>query len=366
MICMQYNITYREKDNSWQYIISYKDTNGKWKQKSKQGFPKSRKGKLEAKEHAEKTVEDLKERILLDSNLSQENRDITFKQFLNMFLKHKSLYTQSGTITVYKKALRKFVALNDLEIRNITNLHIQSCIDEMLKYGLAANTILLYVTKLNTIFKAAQQQYKLISKSPVENLNLPEKQEVTKRALSKAELNDLLNKIKSQNIKFYMMSLIAATCGLRIGEIIGLTWNNIIDDKLHVTRQWKEIEPNKYNFGSLKTKNSERIVPIPPNVLSELSEYRKAFSVNYNGRIFPYVRTTNAAELLGCCYKKNEYNISVHELRHTYATMLIANGVDFKTAALLLGHDVEQTLKTYSHVTDDMLKNAQNIVNKIF
>ena len=64
--------------------------------------------------------------------------------------------------------------------------------------------------------------------------------------------------------------------------------------------------------------------------------------------------------------KRQGYNITLHELRHTYATMLISNGVDFKTAALLLGHDVEQTMKTYSHVNEDMLNKASNIIKNIF
>lgn len=46
--------------------------------------------------------------------------------------------------------------------------------------------------------------------------------------------------------------------------------------------------------------------------------------------------------------------------------MLISNGVDFKTAATLLGHDVEQTMKTYSHVTSDMLNRATILINNIF
>ncbi|WP_455803973.1 tyrosine-type recombinase/integrase [Clostridium butyricum] len=58
--------------------------------------------------------------------------------------------------------------------------------------------------------------------------------------------------------------------------------------------------------------------------------------------------------------------ISIHELRHTYATLLIGNGIDFKTAAQLLGHDVQQTLKTYSHVTDEMLNKATEKISKIF
>ena len=42
------------------------------------------------------------------------------------------------------------------------------------------------------------------------------------------------------------------------------------------------------------------------------------------------------------------------------------NGLDFKTVANILGHDIQQTMKTYSHVTDDMLNNAASLLSKIF
>ena len=58
--------------------------------------------------------------------------------------------------------------------------------------------------------------------------------------------------------------------------------------------------------------------------------------------------------------------ITIHELRHNYATLLIANNIDFKTTADFLGHNVQQTLKTYSHVTDEMKKKATNTISKIF
>jgi integrase len=58
--------------------------------------------------------------------------------------------------------------------------------------------------------------------------------------------------------------------------------------------------------------------------------------------------------------------ITIHELRHTYATILISNNIDFKTTAGFLGHDVQQTIKTYSHVTDEMKKKATDTISKIF
>ena len=65
------------------------------------------------------------------------------------------------------------------------------------------------------------------------------------------------------------------------------------------------------------------------------------------------------------CLKLN-LQITVHDLRHTYATRLISNGVDYKTAAGLLGHDVKETMAIYSHINDDMLKKATDIIGNIF
>lgn len=63
----------------------------------------------------------------------------------------------------------------------------------------------------------------------------------------------------------------------------------------------------------------------------------------------------NYTKKLGC-------NFSIHEFRHTYTTTLISCSVDFKTVTKLMEHDVEQTMKTYAHFTDDMLNNTSNIL----
>jgi len=56
----------------------------------------------------------------------------------------------------------------------------------------------------------------------------------------------------------------------------------------------------------------------------------------------------------------------VHDLRHTYASRLVANGVDFKTVAELMGDTVQMVISTYSHFTKDMMDKAQIAVNNIF
>jgi len=155
---------------------------------------------------------------------------------------------------------------------------------------------------------------------------------------------------------------------LRIGEICGLTWKDIdfANKSIDVNKQWIKDKKGIWGFGELKSSNSYRVVPMPQIVCKELQNLRSYSPIDINGRILRVKNTTSFSANLIAYYKKNGFDISVHELRHTYATNLIANGIDFKTAAKFLGDDVKETLGTYSHVNDDMIKIATNIIEKIF
>ncbi len=358
---MQYNITYRNKDNSIQVIVSYKDSAGKWRQKSEQGFTK----KGEAKKAADKILEELKERHALQ--LNPELEGITFGEFTEMLLEHLALHKEYGTILTYKNALRKFENLKKMELSRITALHVQVGVDGMVQEGLKVSTIKEYCVKLKTVFNKAIQPYKIITNNPVTNLTIPESKEETKiKALTKKELKKVLSGI--DNKKHYIASLLAAKCGLRLGEIAGLTRGDLNFKKktVSINKQWKKLKDGEMGFGPVKRKNSNRTVPLPESVIKELKEYIKYSPANIDGRIAPYATIESMSASLKKQYRKTGFKISAHILRHTYATMLIASGVDFKTAAELLGHSVEQTMKTYAHITDDMMARATKKINTIF
>lgn len=355
---MQYSTLIRKKDKGYQYIITYK-VNTSWKTKSKQGF----KRKQDAQTAMDKALIELQNQLKnhVDSSLN----GITFEQFSKLYLDHISLYREANTILALKTVLNHFTDLNNKELSKINKLDIQEKVDTLTKRGLNPNTITDYIRKLNTIFKAAKDEYNLISTMPTEKLKINKsKSEINKRSLNKTELTQLLEDFK--DTKYYLLLLIASTCGLRLGEILGLTWNNIDfkNQTLTVNRQWKQVSATKYDFGSLKSKNSNRTVPIPQITLKELKKAKNI--VNIDNRILNFKNTDSVSICLNRLLKMGGYDITIHELRHTYATMLISSGVDFKTAAKLLGHDVEQTMKTYSHVNDDMMNRATNIIENIF
>lgn len=362
---MEYNITYRKKDKGWQYIINVKKDR-KWKYAgSKQGF----KTKSLAVPVAEKHLERLKEKAAVQAEALPEHKNLTFEQLADIYKKHKTLHQSINTVKGFESAYTHFTILNEKELISITSLDIQYCIDGMTESGLTLSTIKLYTNIMKTFFHFAITPYKLIKTNPVKDVRMPQKDKVKKekiKALTKKELDTLLEKITYP--KHHLIALIAGKCGLRAGEIAGLTWDRIDFKSMQVTidRQWKELKKGKWGFGSTKSDNSNRIVPMPAVVASELLKYKAMHPTHISGRVIPVPTAGAIVNSMLYCFKRLNYDISIHDLRHTYATTLIANGLDFKTVAKLMGHDVNETIKTYSHVTSDMMKNAANLINKVF
>lgn len=351
---MQYNITCRQKDKGWQFIISYK-LGEKWKQKSKQGF----KNKSLAKIAAQKEVKNLENNLEFINN---EYDGITFKDFCDIYIEHVILHLEYNTILLFKASINAFSDISNKKLELISTMDLQKCIDKLLKKGVKPSSLKVYLGKIKTILYSASNQYKVMSPIDFTNLKIiGSKSDTEKKALTLEELNKLLDCI--DNIRHKLILAMAGMCGLRYGEILGVTWD-CVDFKnsiLTINKQWKKTK-NGYTFGELKSKNSYRQIPIPNKLHKLLQYYKLNTPYNIDNRILDYQSacTANINHVL------KKHNITIHELRHTYATTLIASGVDFKTAAQLLGHDIEQTMKTYSHVNDDMLKYATNIIKNIF
>lgn len=360
---LDYNIIYREKDGGIQAIISYKDSCGKWKQKSKQGFKNDSKGKKLAANWANDTITELKN----TPNVTRQYENITFKEFFELFIEDRKNILRQGTLTNYKNELKRFKILDDIKLKDVTTMDIQRAFNTI--HDCNEITLKGFYKRLHCIFNFAVNKYEIIQKNPVRNIEFTGNKSREKKALNAAELNVLLEKLKNlKTTNYYLASLIAAKCGLRVGEILGLTWFDIDFKTNNITihGQWILNKNEKWDFGKPKTSNSYRTVPMPPVVIKELTNLKKAGLINIDNRIFKIKNTRAFAANICGVYRKVGFNIGIHDLRHTYATNLIANGIDFKTASKFLGHDVSETMKTYSHVNDDMIENAKNIINKIF
>jgi integrase len=360
---MDYNVTYRKKDKSIQAIISYKDNTGKWKQKSKQGF----KAQKDAKSYIENTVRELERQIISErSIISPDYNLITFRGLCDEFVKHEKLYREYNTVRNHEIAFVNFSDLDNKRVMSLKKIDIRKCFDKIVT-NLKQATLKKYLQSIKLLFNYYIDNYDNNFSIDL-NIEVPkDKVPTIKRALSKIELESLLSSKRLIRSKYYITAYIAANTGLRCGEILGLTWNDIdeINLTINVNKQWKiNKKNNKHDFGELKNKKAYRTVPVSPSFIKKLKEYKGTIPIDINNRIAPFnnLQITSSFNTT----LRSISNITIHELRHTYITLLIANGLDFKTVAKIAGHDVKQTLNTYSHVTDDMMKNASNTISKIF
>jgi len=107
-------------------------------------------------------------------------------------------------------------------------------------------------------------------------------------------------------------------------------------------------------------------VPIPDSVAEELMNYYIDKGMSKEQRISPYSSSNTASNSVNRTFKALGYNISIHELRHTYTTLLIESGAKYKSVAEVLGHSVEMTMSVYGHNTDKMRDEIKELVSSIF
>ena len=203
----------------------------------------------------------------------------------------------------------------------------------------------------------------LITRNPSLGCKLPPKKGREMQVLTPAEIGRFLARAKKEG--YYELFLLELSTGMRRGEILGLKWNdlNLTDGSLRIAR---EVVPagGKIVIQPPKTKNSIRTVVLPPYMVAILADMKKSKTCEW---IFPspvkegeprnptaiHRRFKLILERSGC------KNIRFHDLRHTFATMALENGMDVKTLSDMIGHiSAETTLNIYSHITDTMRAQA--------
>lgn len=359
---MQYNFTYREKDKGWQVILSYKDNAGRWRQKSKQGFAT----KKAAKTYGQDMLTSVQAQVKSTAAAPPELDGITLREFASIVFKARRL--EYNSVSGYTNALQRFgAALIDKPVTAITYLDITAAMQD---WTYSANSRRQSLICLKMLLKQAVTPYSLRPDNPGESISLPS---VSKRrrkdihALNKSELTTLLRGLKDIDVQAYTIAAVAGLAGLRYGEIVGLLRSDV-DFKsatISITKQYNRIGPRRYGMKAIKNgENGYRRVPIPESLCRIISEYNDSVPPDISGRLFA-VRTSCTNDINGKI-KKILPGTTIHDLRHTYATLLLASGENIKTVAALIGDDIATVLLTYIDYTDDMRQQASKSISKIF
>ena len=206
-------------------------------------------------------------------------------------------------------------------------------------------------------------QENLIRTNPAVGCKLPPKRSREMQVLSRQELQRFLIQAKADG--YFELFLLDLSTGLRRGELLALQWSDLDLDTgtLSVTKQVYEVK-GKMQLSVPKTKASIRKLVLPPAVVGVFREYRKTAKSRW---LFPSPKNLDMPLTPGSMLRRLHIileragckQIRFHDLRHTFATMALENGMDIKTLSAMLGHvSAATTLDIYTHVTGDMQSEA--------
>ncbi|HQQ02980.1 MAG TPA: site-specific integrase [Bacteroidales bacterium] len=269
-----------------------------------------------------------------------ENRIEEFSKWMN----HKR-YSQA-TIKTYIGTLKSFLLFTaEKPVSEITNQDMVNYVNDVI---IRNNLSFAYQNQTVNAVKLFFREV-MHAKMETDKIERPRPEHKLPNVLSKAEVKAILD--APGNIKHEAMLSLIYACGLRRSELLNLKPADI-DSKRHL----------------LIIKNAkgrkDRVAPIPEKLIEQLREYYKKFRPQtwlFEGQKKGKQYTaTSLQQVLKDSLKKCGINkpVTLHWLRHSYATHLLESGTDLRYIQELLGHKSSKTTEIYTHVTD---KNLQKI-----
>lgn len=302
--------------------------------------------------------------------------DVWFENCAKIKVRPSSHQTYRGYIDNHIKP-----NIGDVPLSKLSSLHLQKLYKKLLAggrvdrieakgqpKGLSAKT----VRNINQVISSAMdfaKDQKLISSNPTDGCALPKLEHKEMKTLPVEQLTSFLREAKESGV--FELYYIELATGLRRGELLGLKWEDIdlVQGSLRVQRQVARINGEVVE-APLKTKNAYRTLPLSADAVGVLQEQRKksgsspyVFPSPTGGPISP----DSVLHMLHRVLKRAGLSkVRFHDLRHTFATLALQNGVDIKTVSGMLGHySAGFTLDTYTHVTTSAKKEAANTMGSI-
>lgn len=306
---------------------------------------------------------------------SGETSKVTVREFLERWTAAIEPTLRPSTFRRYCDLMRLHVipAIGGVKLGKLAPLDIQRLYADRLEYGLSPTT----VNQLhNVLHKALKQamRWGMVSRNVNEMVDAPRPANPESKTWDAKQVSRVL--AQAAGDEFEALWRIALVTGMRRGELLGLTWADVDLDRgvLAVRRSLTRGTGGQWIVGEPKTASGRRQIALPVTAVDSLKAHRRrqnvrrlalgavwedrdlVFSNEYGAPLHPNslaLRFKRLVEAAGVP------TIRFHDLRHTSATLLLANGEHPKVVAERLGHhDVGVTLNRYSHVTPDMQRGA--------
>ncbi len=273
--------------------------------------------------------------------------------------------------------------LGQVPLSKLTPLQIEAFLQRLLKEGrcskhksappgLAPSSVA-YVYRV--LHRALEQavEWEMLPRNPASKVKPPRAARKEPRVLAEEEVARLLDSLRETYL--YLPAFLAVFTGLRLGEILGLRWEDVDLENmvLHVRQASVQVKAGEPCFKEPKTAKGRRSVDISPAVARELRAHRKK-QLEWKLRAGSAWQETGLVctwengepinpPSLGSSFRRKAREaglaISFHDLRHTHASLLLKAGVPLKVVQERLGHSqITVTGDTYTHLLPTMQREA--------
>ncbi len=304
---------------------------------------------------------------------------MTYNQWLKIWL--ENYIKPSVKIRTYERytlVVRLHIQdkIGEKDINDLMPTILQTYITELLSTGnrktgkgLSANTVHALISVLQNSLRTAHLlgYAKEYTADKIKRPRLTEKQVECFTLSEQKKIEQAVRDSKKEKLYGIILCLYS---GLRIGELLALTWSDIdlakgvltVDKSCHDSKDGIVIDEPK-------TINSRRLIPIPKQLLPTLKSAKKKsrsdFVVSNNGKPISVRSYQRSFELL--LKKLKIPHKGFHSLRHTFATRALECGMDIKTLSEILGHkNPTVTLKRYAHSLMEHKAEMMNRLGKLF
>ncbi|WP_028308773.1 tyrosine-type recombinase/integrase [Desulfitibacter alkalitolerans] len=371
----------QRKDGRWQATITAgHDANGKPKRRAFYG--KTR------KEAVSKMNEALQS--LQQGNYVEPSR-ITFGEWIQRWLDdYAKPKTRQTTWESYEVIIKTHIIpdLGKIPLAKLQASDLQRFYNQKLQSGRIKDNSGLstrYVRYMHTLIKKSLDQAlkeNLISKNMANATQPPTVKTKKMTCLTEDQLVTLIDVARQDRLAAAFILDIAT--GLRRGELLGLKWDvlDLSKGNIVVKRQLLSVKGGSVIEEDIKTKSSERNIPIPANIVKELKVHKArqakeklAFGEAYQNNNLVFCKEDGSLldpreftkRFQGLLKKAELPKIRLHDIRHSHASLLLAKGVSPKVIQERLGHSsITITLDLYSHLAPGMQEAASNMIDDLF
>jgi len=307
-------------------------------------------------------IEDARRAAKIEERERLERESITFSAFYtDSYLpqakadkKERSVEREEG---LYKRWLSP--ALGDKPLKDITPFHLEKLKRDMATEGQSPRSVEYALAVVRQIFNTAKRLGVYAGENPTAKVKFPKPDNGRMRFLTHEEADKLLEALKAKSADVHDMALLSLHCGLRFGEAVSLTWQDV-DLKRGVLTIRDAKAGSRYAFLTEQTaemlKGRERGAPAD-NVF-----------VNRDGGAVGKISHTffRAVDDLGLNKGIDDRRLKVcfHSLRHSHASWLIEEGADLYTVQKLLGHKTNVMTQRYAHLSENKLREAAQALSR--